>query len=179
MVSPFSSRERGAAAHVAEVGPGTGAFTREIARQMDEGDTLDVYDINEAFLDYTGRLVKMHEDFARVRERVRLHRMDARELDHEAAFDFLVSGLPFNNFGPAIVRDILEAYGRSTRPGGVISFFEYVGARRARKLLARRTRRQEIEGLDGVLRAHIDRYQERSSLVLANIPPALVHHLRR
>lgn len=161
---------------IAEVGPGTGSFTREIARGMKPGDRLDVFDVNEAFLEHVRGRVESEPAFEGLR--ISLHLEDARTLDRHGPFDVLLSGLPFNNFDPAMVESILAAYVRSLNPGGVISFFEYVGARRAKGLVSSSARRSELRRLEGLLAGYLSAYEEASELVLPNIPPAIVHHLR-
>lgn len=177
IVRPFASRPDRAAACVAEVGPGTGSFTREIARGMGPGDRLDVYDVNETFLEFLDARIRAEADFAAARGRIHLHHLDARHLPAEARYGYLVSGLPFNNFPPDVVRAILDAYLRAVSPGGTISFFEYALARQARRLLPGAG--GASHAVDRLIRETLRCYQDRQEVVVANVPPAIVHHLRR
>lgn len=165
-------------ARIAEVGPGTGVVTRHIAQLMKPGDTLDIYEVNEGFVRHVEDLIAVDPAFAETRDQIRLHHLDARRMAVEHAFDFVFSGVPFNNFDPATVQDIIEAYVRNTRPGGSITFFEYAGARPARKTLSIGAARRTVSELDSVLKGYLARYRERREVVLRNLPPALVHHLR-
>ena len=44
----------------------------------------------------------------------------------DGQFDLVISGLPLNNFSSDDVSDILQAYSRLLKPGGVLSFFQYI-----------------------------------------------------
>ncbi len=179
ITQPFAARDRTRPVRIAEVGPGTGAFTKAVAKAMAEKDRFDIFDINPSFLSHVERLIERHKAFENVRDRIHLHEMDARELESDTGYDFMISGLPFNNFTPDVVRSIIDAYFASTRSGGTISFFEYIGARRAKKLLSKKKTRGALHGIDQLLKDYLANYQEKLSVVLVNIPPAIVHHLRK
>lgn len=174
----LSTRESQSAVRIAEVGPGTGAFTKELALHMRASDSLDIYDVNPVFLEHVEGLVATHPNFDASRERVSLHQLDARLMQPGDGYDFIISGVPFNNFSPDLVEAIVEAYLANTRSGGWISFFEYVGARRVKRILSGREGRGRLSELDRVLKGYIERFQQSEDLVLANLPPAIVHHLR-
>jgi phospholipid N-methyltransferase len=173
IVRPFATRPRDAATR----GPGTGAFTREIARHLGPEDHLDVYDINPEFLAYIERRLGDDPAFVEARSRIHLHELDARRLPAEGRYAFLVSGLPHNHFPPGMVREFLDAYLATVAPGGGISFFEYLGVRGARRLA--RLGGEDARGVDRLLRSVFREIQEREEIVLGNVPPAIVHHLRR
>ena len=63
-------------------------------------------------------------------------------------------------------------------PGGTLSFFEYVAVRRAKALITSRTDRQRLRGIEHILSELLSRHEIRRDLILANVPPAWVHHLR-
>ena len=178
ITQPLLRRDRTRPIRIAEIGPGTGAFTKAVAKAMSEKDQFDIFDINPSFLHHVERLIDSHRAFAHVRHRISLHQMDARELASDAGYDFVISGLPFNNFTPDVVRSIIDAYFANTRPGGTISFFEYIGARSAKILVSKKETRGALHGVDRLLKDYLANYQEKLQVVLVNIPPAIVHHLR-
>ncbi len=47
----------------------------------------------------------------------------------DARLRFIVSGLPFNNFSPAFVEQVLDALFNLLAPGGTLSYFEYMYVR--------------------------------------------------
>ncbi|MFN7972357.1 MAG: methyltransferase domain-containing protein [Acidobacteriota bacterium] len=179
ITGPLARRDRSVPARICEVGPGTGSFTREIVSLMGAQDILDVYDLNQTFLGHTRELLEADATLAAKLSQVSFHELDARRLDVNAFYDVLISGLPFNNFSPEIVDEILAAYVRATRPDGTISFFEYAGARTAKKMISRKEGRTALDGIDAILKRYIKSLQDSETLVLANFPPAVVHHFRR
>src|SRR6266576_2102252 len=53
--------------------------------------------------------------------------LDAVEdLPGEGVYDYIVSGLPLNNFPVSQVRKIFRAYNRLLKPGGTLTYYEYV-----------------------------------------------------
>src|SRR6516165_8228434 len=57
---------------VLEVGPGTGAVTREIVRQLRADDRLDIVEINASFVDVLRRRFEHEPAFRRRRQQTRL-----------------------------------------------------------------------------------------------------------
>ena len=58
------------------------------------------------------------------------------DLPADEPYDLIISGLPLNNFSVADVERILEVMHRLLRPGGTLSFFEYIAIRPARALVS-------------------------------------------
>lgn len=176
MTRALGLRSASSPLRVAEVGPGTGAITREIASWMRNDDSLDVFDVNERLLSHLERVART--DLILQTRKISFHLLDARFVETRGPFDVLLSGLPFAHFHPDLVKAILDGYLRAVVPGGTISYFGYAGALGARKLISSRARRREITELASLLRTYLAAHQVREDLVLLNIPPAVVHHLR-
>jgi phospholipid N-methyltransferase len=113
-----------------------------------------------------------------VAQRVRIHHLPVEELAAENQYDAIVSGLPLNNFPAESVRGILAHFQRLAAPGGTLSFFEYVGVRKAKALLCSREERRRLAGIGAALHEAFDAARFDRECVLANVPPAWVHHLR-
>lgn len=164
---------------VLEAGAGTGALTGEILRCLPEGSTLDIYEINPAFASY------LEERFCGVTgnghtpRTVRVHNRKAEEVPAEPGYDAIVSGLPLNNFRPAEVRQILTVLMQALKPGGVMSYFEYLMLRELKSLAVRARERRRLRKIGMVTGRFLDSYEFRRDAVVLNIPPALVHHLRK
>src|SRR5204862_1156065 len=75
-------------------------------------------------------------------------------LGKEGQFDLVISGLPLNNFSSGDVRNILQAYGALLKPGGVLSFFQYILIRPAKMFVSVGAERARLKGvgeaIDGV-----------------------------
>ncbi len=163
---------------ILEVGPGTGAVTRWIIDGLDANDTLDLVEVNESFVRRLHERLKNDPLFRPAAERTRILHCPIEEVDGEGTYDVIVSGLPLNNFDADVVAQILDVMLRLLRPGGTMSFFEYVGVRPLRSLVSRRDERTRLRGVG---QAIADARQGRAigrNFVAPNVPPAWVHHLR-
>ena len=83
--------------------------------------------------------------------------------------------LPFNNFEPELVQDILNNYRRMIKPGGVMSFFEYAFVRRAKGVIVRGNERQRIKKVGEVINGFVQENAIKKEIVLLNFPPARVY----
>jgi hypothetical protein len=90
----------------------------------------------------------------------------------------IVSGLPLNNFDVVMVGGILEKLKRLLAPGGTLSFFEYVAVRKAKSIISRQSERERLRGIGGLFDEMLGPHEVRRDLVLANVTPAWVHHVR-
>jgi phospholipid N-methyltransferase len=160
---------------ILEVGPGTGAVTGRILRVMRPDDRLVLVERNEQFV---GRLRARLADIPAAAEHVELVHASVEDLPDEPRYDLIISGLPLNNFDGELVARILSKLRRLLATGGTLSFFEYVGVRRAKSLVSRAAERARLQAVGRVLRELLDRHEVHRELVLANVPPAWVHHVR-
>jgi phosphatidylethanolamine/phosphatidyl-N-methylethanolamine N-methyltransferase len=166
-------------ARILEVGPGTGAVTRRIVRLLRDDDSLDLVELNTRFADLLERRFRKDPTFQRVADRAHVHVCGIESFRSDATYDFIISGLPFNNFSPAFVEQVLEVFFGLLAPTGVVTFFEYMGVRPARRLVARSAERERLADLDRVLSSFLTRHRFRRDWVFLNVPPAWVQHLRR
>jgi phosphatidylethanolamine/phosphatidyl-N-methylethanolamine N-methyltransferase len=169
---------RDAGRRILEVGPGTGAVTRHILTALRPEDRLDLVELNAEFVACLRERIASDPEYQPAAGRIALHHASVEELSEAESYDVIVSGLPLNNFSVELVSQILAKLQRLLAPGGTLSFFEYVAVRQAKAALSPRVERERLRGigvlLDRVLAAHeIDR-----DCVLANVPPAWVHHVR-
>jgi phospholipid N-methyltransferase len=163
---------------ILEVGPGTGAVTAEIVRLLRPGDHLDIVEINEHFVNVLRRRFEEEPLFHQRDDQVRLIHAPLQDVPGEAVYDFMVSGLPLNNFPLALVRDIFHAYRRLLKPGGVLSYFEYIAIRQVKTLFVNRREQRRLHVLGRVFDRNIRRYQIREQPVFLNMPPAVARHFR-
>jgi phospholipid N-methyltransferase len=166
-------------ARVLEVGPGTGAVTRRIVRLIKPDDRLDLVELNESFVAVLRRRFAEEPPFRRVAERAAVHQCPIQEFRSELPYDYIICGLPFNNFPPALVREIFDVFFRLLAPGGVLSYFEYMYMRPLRKAVSNSDGRQRLSELEGVLQGYLASHRIRRDWVFVNIPPAWVQHLRQ
>ncbi len=163
---------------ILEVGPGTGAVTAEIVRYLHPGDQLDIVEINAAFVAILERRFVEEPAFARKKPFTRLIHAPLQEVAGQSAYDFMISGLPLNNFSMALVEEIFESYQRLLRPEGVLSYFEYLAIRTLKIPFVAPAERARLQVLGGFLERQIKTAQFAEEMVFWNVPPAVARHLR-
>src|SRR5271168_2869991 len=95
-----SLRRRQGPARILEVGPGTGAVTAEILRQLRPGDRFDIVEINGEFVAFLQE--RFAEELRRHADQCRIIHAPLQEAPGEHEYDFMISGLPLNNFSLAL-----------------------------------------------------------------------------
>ncbi len=164
--------------HILEVGPGTGSVTREIARLLQPGDQFDAVEINGRFVELLHRRVHSERVYSRCRQQVDIIHAAVEDLEGDGSYDFIVSGLPLNNFPPEMVRRVFQAYDRLLKPGGTLTYYEYVFIRQLKTPFADRKERRRLYRVGRVVGNYIRAHQVRRQRVFMNVPPAIVRHLR-
>jgi phosphatidylserine decarboxylase len=145
---------------------------------MGPHDQLLLVERNQQFVARLRRRLADEPAFRSVAKRVTLIAGSVEELPEDDPFDFVVSGLPLNNFSAELVNHIVKKLRRLLTPSGTLSFFEYVAIRRAKSLLSARGERKRLRGVEAVLAELLTQHEIDRDLVLANVPPAWVHHVR-
>jgi phospholipid N-methyltransferase len=163
---------------ILEVGPGTGAVTARIIQDMRPNDQLVMVERNEQFVEWLRRRLADSREFQRSSERISLMHAAVEELPEDEPFDLIISGLPLNNFAVDSVEQIFAKLRRLLASGGTLSFFEYVAVRRAKSLVSRAADRTRLRGISKAFRDVLNGNEVRRDLVLTNVPPAWVHHVR-
>jgi phospholipid N-methyltransferase len=165
-------------ARILEVGPGTGSVTAQILRYLRPEDRLDVVEINGHFIELLRQRFDQEWTFWRCRDQVRLLHGAVEDLPGIGVYDVIISGLPLNNFPVAQVREIFRVYNRLLKPGGTLSYYEYVFIRQLKTPFVNRRERRRLAGVGRVVRTYIRACQVRREGVFMNVPPAIVRHLR-
>ncbi len=163
---------------ILEIGPGTGAVTRVLVDAIRPGDSLDIVEINGAFVEVIEQRFATEPAFARVKEQVRILHRPLQEVNGEAVYDFMISGLPLNNFPLTLVEDIFASYKRLLKPGGVLSYFEYAAIRDVKRKVVGAAERKRLGDLDAFLAIEVRDHQIARDFVMMNVPPAYARHLQ-
>src|SRR6185503_6438512 len=77
---------------VLEVGPGTGAVTTHIVRELGPDDRFDLVELNESFVDLLRRRFAEEPDLRAVSDRTRILHQPLEEVAECGAYDAIVSG---------------------------------------------------------------------------------------
>jgi phospholipid N-methyltransferase len=166
------------AARILEVGPGTGSVTCAIAGVMLPEDRLDAVEINDRFVRLLEKRVEEDRAFQHRRDQIQIIHAPVEQLLGESVYDFIVSGLPLNNFAAAQVRAIFTTYQRLLKPGGTLTYYEYVLVRELKTPFVDRRERRRLVRVGRLVSSYVRNYQIRRERVFVNVPPATVRHLR-
>jgi phosphatidylethanolamine/phosphatidyl-N-methylethanolamine N-methyltransferase len=164
---------------VLEVGPGTGPFTRAILRSLRDGDEFHIVEISPIFCRRLEEKVlrKFRREHPQIR--VQLHCAPIELAKLEDGFDFIVCGLPFNNFTPQTVRSIFRRLIRLLADGGELTYFEYAGVRAIKGSISNEAGRRRLWRIGATNRILKRRHGGHRELVLGNVPPAIAVRLTR
>jgi phospholipid N-methyltransferase len=163
---------------ILEVGPGTGAVTRQIIRRMHRNDRLDLVEINQNFVDRLNDLFRNDPEYREVSPRSAVHCTRIENLHTDAPYDVIISGLPLNNFAVEEVEAVISILRRLTAERATLTFFQYMGIRRVKAVVSGRDERARLRGIDQVLGDLLKTHEFRRDWVWSNVPPAWVHHLK-
>ncbi|MCW1924960.1 hypothetical protein OKA05_20525 [Luteolibacter arcticus] len=136
--------------HIAELGAGTGVFTREIRRRRDPRCSVYIFERDEAL---RRRLQVEIPDFSFHPDACDIHLLPREASD--PLLDGIISGLPFANFSPSLRDRILDNVRSALKPDGKFVAFQY-----SLRLKSRLEQRFE---------------RVTTKLVTLNVPPAFVH----
>ena len=161
---------------VLEVGPGTGAFTTTILRQLRPGDTFDLVELNDAFVQVLRQRFDTEETWKAMAGDSTIHAVPLQEFDPPDRYDFIISGLPHVNFPVDLVQSIMDRYFELLKPDGKLSYFEYMFVRPIRGAVTPGKEGQRIRGINEVVRSRFASNRIHRDSVFLNIPPAWSQH---
>ena len=143
MTGPLSRRD--GAVKMLEIGPGTGAVTKSIVKLLKPEDRFDLVELNESFASHLQEQFENDTDYKRVAEVSKIHVCPLQEFESDCKYDFIISGLPLNNFPSELVAEIFDVYFRLLAPSGVLSYFEYQYIRTIKKMIVGKQDRKRLK----------------------------------
>ena len=158
---------------ILEVGPGTGSFTWEIIPLLGPNDELHLCEINEDLLSFLRRKIQQNPEFASYQKQIIYHSCPIQDLDSNLSFHHIVSGLPFNNFKPELVEQILDSYKRRLLPGGTARIFEYLAVRHAKMPFADPQERVRLKRISSIMKEICGQYAIFKRIIWLNFPPGI------
>lgn len=156
--------------HILEAGPGTGALTTEIVRHLQPGDHLTLCEINSCFVKHLEKRLLNDGGLRPWADQITIHHGPVEELGVDSHFDHIISGLPFNNFPPELVRQIFYAFFRAAKTDATISFFEYVGIRKLKAPFLSPAERERLNEVESIIEEFMT--QGERHMTIWNLPPA-------
>lgn len=154
-----------------EVGAGTGAFSPTILKKMGSADHLDLVEINPEFCQ---RLKEKYEKHPQVT----VYEGSILDFSPSYRYDVILSSLPFRAFDKEMILNILNHYQALIIPRGILSFYNYMALPGIKKIFLNEADLKAFEeGLE-VTQHFLNQHEIKTERVLANFPPAVVHHCR-
>jgi phosphatidylethanolamine/phosphatidyl-N-methylethanolamine N-methyltransferase len=178
MTSYLAARDPALPVRILEIGPGTGPVTDSIVQLLRPHDVFDLVELNEEFVRILSQRFESEPAWVAAKEQSTIHQLPVQEFQSSAPYDFVISGLPLNNFPAELVTSVAGTYFRLLKPDGVLSYFEYMYVRPIRKVITRGAERIRITAIDATMQRHCDRCRIRRDSIWLNTPPAWVQHLR-
>jgi phospholipid N-methyltransferase len=163
---------------VLEVGPGTGAVTNRIVRELRPDDRFDLVEINETFANLLKDRFQNDGHYQRCAGQSQVHVCPLQDFAADEKYDVVISGLPFNNFPAELVEALIDRCLELVKPGGTFSFFEYMFIRPARITIARGPDRDRLATIEKILQDRFTARRVQRDWIFINVPPAWVQHLR-
>ena len=151
---------------VLEVGAGTGVFTNRMMEILPEKSELDIYECNSFF---TKELEKKIQNAS---QEVTLYQDYIQNLEKKDYYDYIVCGLPFNNFDPPLIENIFEIMIHSLRQGGSLSFFEYLAVRPLKSIFSCERETRRLKGVARIFRRIKKIHSFEKDIIFRNLPPA-------
>jgi len=135
---------------VAELGAGTGVFTRAIIRSLKPDGMVFVFEIDPTL---KAMIENEHPNLKIYGDATELHRIIDRH--GVGKLDYVVSSLPFAVLPPRVTASILDAVDKCLKPGGKFIAYQY----------------------STHMKSYFEKRFEsvRTSFVLCNVPPAFVY----
>lgn len=144
---------------VVELGPGTGALTRQVVKVLAPGERFLAIDIDPEFCDNLRK--RWPQIDCECGSAADMPKMLAAR--HWGGVNHVLSGLPFASLPAAISRAILAAVAQSLVPGGTFTTFQYVHAYATPPAV--KFRKQMTAGFGPMVSRQV---------VIKNVPPAYV-----
>lgn len=157
--------------HILEVGAGTGAITKSLARRSRNGQTADIVEIIPKLASLLRRRFGQNQALT-------IHAIDILSFKTTVKYDVIISSLPLNVFIPEITLAVINRLVDLASDGGIISFFEYKILQKLGAYVLPRKKLEQFYESRALIDGFIARFKFDEAMVSMNIPPAVVHYLR-
>jgi phosphatidylethanolamine/phosphatidyl-N-methylethanolamine N-methyltransferase len=151
LITPLREPNR-APKRILELGPGTGSVTIPLIREMRPGDHLTICEINPRFMKALKETLEREETFRAKRAQVEFFEGAAQDIPVSAPYDVIVCALPFLNFDLPTVKAIFARLRLISTPQTLMTYYEYIGARRLNQTLGAQSRKERMREVNGFLR---------------------------
>ncbi len=151
LITPLRESRR-SSKRILELGPGTGSVTIPLIREMQSADRLTICEINPRFMKALKDTLEREPAFQQKRNQVEFFEGAAQDIPVGAPYDIIVCALPFVNFDLITVQEIFSKLRLISTPETLMTYYEYIGARRINQTLGAQSRKDRMRQVDGFLR---------------------------
>lgn len=171
-------RATGRPQRILEIGPGTGAVTTKILKDMIDGDELVICEINSRFMAALKNKLKVNSDFDKHKDRITFFEGAIQALPEVGTFDVIICAIPFNNLPLKVVEEIFEKLKRLSNKRTHLSFFEYLGLREIGQVVSLKERRQRMREIEGFFDELFKTHETHRKIVWLNFTPINIYTLK-
>jgi phosphatidylethanolamine/phosphatidyl-N-methylethanolamine N-methyltransferase len=166
---------------ILEVGPGTGAVTKHILANLQDGDALHIVELNTEFCLHLEQhlLEPFRKSNSGAGVEVVLHNTSIEEAGLEGKFDAIICGLPFNNFPINVVQHLFDVMLGFLASDGELVYFEYLGMRWLKRVFGLPSLRKETILRTSDIEARLEKQKGCQCAVWRNFPSCRVIKLKR
>lgn len=157
--------------NILEVGAGTGAITKTLAKKMRPSQRADVVEIFPALFSLLNKRFSSTPS-------MHIHCSDIMHFQPERSYDLIISSLPFNAFMPELTQAVIDHLITLAKPGCYMSFFEYRILQGLMPWVMPAKKFAQFQASRAIIERFIKRYKIDETSVYRNFPPAVVHHVR-
>ena len=135
-------------------------------------------ELNPTFASHLRRAFEDKPSFRDAAGRCHLIEGAVQQIGHEGQFDLVISGCRSTTFRPTTCSAIMQAYAKLLKPGGILSFFQYILIRPAKMLVSVGPERDRLKRVGDAIESVLGEREIAREWVWVNVPPAWVHHIR-
>lgn len=177
LITPLRDPER-KPKRILELGPGTGSVTIPLIKEMRPGDSLTICEINPRFMKALKETLEREEAFQRNRHQIEFFLGAAQEIQSPAPFDVIVCALPFLNFDLNTVKDIFAKLREISTPDTLMTYYEYIGARKFNQTVGAQSRKDRVTEVNGFLRESGQVHNIDCTKVWLNLFPISIYTIK-
>jgi hypothetical protein len=145
---------------------------------MREGDRLTVCEINPRFMKALKDSLEREETFRAKRNQIEFFEGAAQDIPLGAPYDVIVCALPFLNFDLETVQQIFSRLRLVSTPDTLMTYYEYMGARKFNQTLGAPSRKDRISKVNGFLRESGDVCNIDCTKVWLNLFPINIYTVK-
>ena len=162
---------------ILEVGPGTGSITKHILKRLDKNRMLSICEINEMFMTFLKKELAQDINFQKNQNNIDFFLGPIQELQSAEPYDYIVCALPFLNFDPQILQEVLEKLVKLSHAGTRMCFYQYLGFKDLGQLLGSEKNKLRVTEVASQLEKFLDKRKLSRQLVWRNVSPIKIYTL--